>query len=389
MSEASPPRVSKRLYLDYASSCPISKAAADKIHDLLEKNTFYDPGRNYQEALISREEIETAREKVALFLNSKPNEVIFTSSGTEAINMAARGARLVGGRQGGTDYSSALSEAEHQAVKKSARQNGYVVNINITPYGQIDLAHLKELLDGDQKPVLVHCQIANHEVGTIQPYKEAAALCERYGVFIHFDACMAAGYLPIDFAELGADFLSVSSHKLGGPPGAGALILKRNKRIEPILLGGAQERGKRAGFENILSIAGFAAACEKLSDPILIEKREKHFTKLHSHTLRQLNLLPGMEVYGAQDSKLQHIICFKTPGVNGEAILRELDRRSIAVHSGSACAAEAIEPSAVLESMGFSGDQSLRISFGDTTSKEDVDYFIFCLTQALDKYRRP
>jgi len=382
----------KRLYLDYASSVPLRKTAAEKIRGLLNENVFYDPGKSYQEALSARQEIEQAREDVALLVNAKPNEVIFTSSGTESVNLAAKGVLLKRALSSSDDLSaqiSAVSNVEHQAVKKAALRNGQVLEINVNKYGKIDLEHLESLLNTKEiaaRPRLVHCQIANHEVGTIQPYREAVSLAHRYDAFIHLDACAAAGYLEIDFGETDADFLSLSSHKLGGPPGAGALVLKRNKRIESMLVGGSQERGKRAGFENILGIAGFGAACRELAGADAAGKREAYFKKLHTDTLKCLEQIPGIEIHGDLHNKLHNIICFSAPSVNGEAILRELDRHSIAVHSGSACASEAIEPSSILEAMGSSGDRSLRISFETDTTKADIDRFIFRLREALEKY---
>ncbi len=372
-----------RIYFDHASSEAITDKVADKIRRLLDGGLFFDPGRNYAEALLPRQEIEEARRLVADFFGAKPHEVIFTSSGTEAVNLAAGGAKL-----GAGPPLSAFADTEHQAVKKSARQNGKTVKINTDRLGRLDLEHLEYLLkkDAQEKPSLVHCQMANHEVGTLQPYSLVSELCAKYGVSLHLDACTAAGHLRLDFASLGADYLSVSGHKLGAPPGVGALILKRTKRIGALIYGGSQERGKRAGFENILGIAGLGAACAELAEPGFLEQKECRIKALHDYTLTLLRQIKTAEIYGDPVNKLFYILCFGVRNLSGEAVLRELDRGGVAVHSGSACAAETIEPSEVLESMGIPGDTSLRISFGAENTKEEADRFAVLLRQALDKY---
>jgi cysteine desulfurase len=372
-----------RIYFDHASAEPMTKRVSDKIKHLLDEGLFFDPGRNYTEALLPRQKIEEARETIACYFGAKPHEVIFTSSGTEAINLAARGAKLAT-----VTPLSALSGVEHQAVKKAAIQNGETLRIQVDKYGILDLEHLEYLLSNTvpPRPSLVHCQTANHEVGSLQPYAEVGELCAKYGVGLHLDACISAGHLPLDFSSLNADCVSISGHKLGAPPGVGALLMKRTKRITPLIYGGSQERGKRAGFENILGIAGLAEACDELSAPGYLEQKESAIQALHSYTVSLLRDIPAAEIYGDMYKKMPHILCFGLKNLNGEAILREMDRNGIAIHSGSACAAETIEPSEVLEAMGISGDTSIRISFGADNTTSEVDRFIFILKQTLEKY---
>ena len=213
-----------------------------------------DPSRLHSEALEVRAHLEHARDLVASFIGSRASEVVFTASATEAIATAVRGALSKGG-PGTVVVGSAV---EHSAVRDTAGENFRSVQVDSD--GVIDLDAFERMLDTEPLIALAACQLGNHEVGTVQPIKQVAALCASHGVMLLVDAAQAAPWVPLSFLELGVDFLAVSGPKLGGPPGTGALIVKRGKRVPPLLSGGSQERGRRAGLENAPAIMGFAAA---------------------------------------------------------------------------------------------------------------------------------
>ena len=225
-------------------------------------------------------------------------------------------------------------------------------------------------------PVLVHCQWANHEVGTMQPVAEVAEVCRRAGVRLHVDAAAAAGHVPVDLGELDADLVSVSAHKLGGPPGIGALIVRRGLRIEPFLVGGAQERARRAGLENLPAAVGFGAAAAAIDCTGCLGPRGVGGSAAHDPTCsRRRRLCRRWSVFGDADDRLPHLVCLGVGGVEAEPVLLGLDQAGIAAHSGSSCSSEVLEPSPVLEAMGVDAERSLRLSVGWSTTDADVDAF--------------
>ncbi len=223
-----------------------------------------DPGRIHEEGRTVRVAVEEARDRVAELVGVRNRQVVFTSSGTEAINTAVWGAARL--HAGAVILCAAV---EHSAVRDASERLAPVERLEVDHTGRIELADLEEALRRriDDQPALVHCQWANHEVGTIQPVHEVVDLCRHYGVLVHVDACAAAGHLDLDLIGLDADLVSISAHKLGGPPGVGALIVRKGLRLEPLLVGGQQERARRAGLENMIGIVGFGAAA-KCSEPM-------------------------------------------------------------------------------------------------------------------------
>ncbi|MHB8456880.1 MAG: cysteine desulfurase family protein, partial [Acidimicrobiales bacterium] len=246
---------------------------------------------------------------------------------------------------------------------------------------------LQQHKGGDR--VLVHCQWANHEVGTIQPLEAVAELCRRHGATLHVDAAAAFGHVPTDLGSLGAQYVSVSAHKMGGPAGVGALILGPGVRMRPLLVGGSEERARRAGSENLLGIVGFgAAAAELLEDGRLEEESRSASAKRDA--LAAAVLSEGrIEVLGPANASLRlpHILCASIDGVLGEAVLLVLDRAGIAAHSGSACSSEVLEPSPVLAAMGFDPDRSLRLSVGWSTTDADIAAFAAAWPDAIRSLR--
>lgn len=319
-----------------------------------------------------RDAVEQARAAVAQLVGARPSEVVFTASGTESINLASRAALRSPGRP------SICAAVEHAAVRRSAARYGPVAEPVVDQVGRVDLDHLDMLLRGPgdgERPSMVHCQLANHEVGTIQPVAEVAARSRSAGALTHVDACSAVGRIPVDFSALGADLLSLSSHKLGGPPGVGALVVRRGLRVDPLVVGGDQERGRHAGMENVVGILGFGAVAGALARPGAIELEARRARARTDRLICAALAVEGVVTYGDPTLGLPHLVCLGVGGVEAEGVVLGLDQVGIAVHSGSACSSEALEPSPVLLAMGVDAERSLRLSVGWNTGDDDVDAF--------------
>ncbi|HXQ19464.1 MAG TPA: cysteine desulfurase family protein [Acidimicrobiales bacterium] len=364
-----------RHYLDNASTVPLRPEAVIALRDWLEVGAA-DPGRLHQEGRVVRIGIETAREQVADLLGAQPRQVVFTASGTEAINAAVWGATRA--RPGAVVLCAAV---EHSAVRDASARAAPNETLPVDGRGRIELDGLDAALarHASSRPALVHCQWANHEVGTVQPVREVVVRCREAGVPVHVDAASACGHLPTDLEELGADLVSVSAHKLGGPAGVGALWIRPGLRIEPLLVGGQQERARRAGFENAAAIVSFGAAAAALS--------ADHGARLAAEALADRRLVgdllaaatavDGVALVGDPDpdGRVPHIVCLGVAGVEAEPVVIGLDKAGIAVHSGSACSSESLEPSPVLVAMGVDASRSLRLSVGWANTDADVAAF--------------
>ncbi|MGD0081698.1 MAG: cysteine desulfurase family protein [Acidimicrobiales bacterium] len=378
-----------RHYLDHASTTPLRPEARRAMADWLDVATtpdgVGDPGRVHTEGRRTRIAVETARESVAELLGTDSSRVVFTSSATEAVNAAVFSAAAA--RPGAPLVSAAV---EHSSVRETCRRAGPTLELAVDVSGRVDLDQLAQWLSEEQ-PALVNCQFANHEVGTLQPVAEVVSLCRQANVPVHCDAAAAAGHLPLSFTDLGVDLMSVSSHKLGGPPGVGALIVRRGLRLVPLLVGGSEERARRAGAENVPGIIGFGAACEALLAIAGDESRlAREAGAAMEHTRAATSLattVDGVEVAGDAAHRVPHIVCVSVGGVKGEAVLLSLDRSGVAVHSGSACSSEVLEPSPVLAAMGVDPDSSLRVSVGWSTTDADISAFADAFPAAVSKLR--
>ena len=338
-----------------------------------------DPSRMHAEALAARYEIEEARQQVADCFGARSREVVFTSGATESIAAAVWGASHRGEHQ-------VLSAVEHSAVRLSAQrlsaQNRRTTVIGVDGTGRVDPDEMAAAIEPDT--AAVHCQWANHEVGTVQPVAEVVAACRERSpdVLIHVDAAAAAGRVPMSFEAAGADLMSISAHKFGGPPGIGALLVRRGLRLVPLLEGGEQERARRAGLENGAAIAGFAAACVVLGDGGL--EREARLARSQTDALRDWAAnTEGVSLYGHPTRRLPHLVCLGISDVEPQAVLIALDQAGVAAHSGSSCASESLEPSPVLEAMGVDAHHSLRLSVGWSTVDDDVGAAARALEEAL------
>jgi cysteine desulfurase len=335
-----------------------------------------DPSRIHAEGMAARVAVEEARLHVATMLGARPREVVFTSGATEAIATAAWGAR-------GRGDHSVLTAVEHSAVREAAGRGPTTV-VRVDRTGRVDPADVLRAITPDTG--LVHVQWGNHEVGTNQPVQDVVRGCREREVLVHVDAAQAAGHGPIDFQQLGADLVSVSAHKFGGPPGVGALVVRRGLRLDPLLVGGDQERARRAGMENVPAIVGFGAAAAVLdADRQSAEGRDAR--RLTDRLIDGVTALDGVRAYGDPDHRLPHITCFGLDDIEPQAVLLGLDRVGVAAHSGSACASESLEPSPILEAMGVDAHRSLRLSVGWNTTDADVVAALDALPAILAELR--
>lgn len=365
-----------RHYLDHASTSPLRPEARDAMVEALA--LVGDPGRIHQEGMTVRVAVEAAREVVATTFGARPREVVFTGSGTEAVATAVAGAAGRGGHQ-------VVTAVEHSAVRRAAERAGEVTVVPVDGVGRVDPDAVVAAVRPDT--AVVHVQAGNHEVGTTQPAAEVVAALADHDVLVHVDAAQANGHLAVDRAALGADLVSLSAHKFGGPPGIGALLVRRGLRLDPLLLGGDQERARRAGLENAPAIAGFAAACAALADGGL-EREAAEARRLTDRVLAAAADLDGVPVHGDPVDRLPHLVGLGIEGVEPQAVLLGLDAAGVAAHSGSACSSEALEPSPVLAAMGVDAHRSLRVSVGWSTTDADVDALLDALPRVLDSLRR-
>ncbi len=348
-----------------------------------------DPGRVHTEGRLARAVVEDARDKVAALLGTTPRQVVFTSGGTEAVHGAVWGAVRAHPGQ-----PIVIAGVEHSSVRDSSSRLAPVLEVAVDGVGRIHpdaVSHALEAAGGTggdtSGAALVHCQWANHEVGTVQPVVDVVERCRRVGAWVHIDACAANGHVPLHLDELGADLVSVSAHKLGGPPGVGALVIRRGMRIEPLLVGSEQERGRRAGLENVPAILGFGAAAAVLGAQGQLESEAEAARRRTNGLIAAALTTDAVTVLGDRHDRLPHVVCLSVEGVEAEAVLLGLDQAGIAAHSGSACSSEALAPSPVLEAMGVDAERSLRLSVGWSSTDEDVEAFAVAFAAVVGRLR--
>ena len=352
------------VYMDYNATAPLRPAVGDAMAEALEITG--NPSSVHRFGRLARRLIEEARRQVASLVGAEANEVIFTSGGTEANNLALGsfdGAGIV------------VSAAEHDSVL------GAVPGATIAPvdaHGVLDLEALERLLRENPKapPGLVSVMLANNETGVIGPVA-AAEIAHADGALLHCDAVQAAGRIAIDMASLGADLLTLSAHKMGGPQGAGALVARAGVTVVPRQLGGGQERGFRAGTENVAAIAGFGAACDLARDDIADQSRLARWRDDLEGRIGAC--APDAKVFGAGADRLGNTSCFTMPGVASETQVMALDLAGIAVSAGAACSSGKVGVSHVLRAMGAAeaeASSAIRVSLGWQSHAGDIDQFI-------------
>ena len=370
-----------RTYLDHASCVPLRPEGRAALVAALD-TAGADPGRIHTEGMAARVALETARERLAALVGARSRSVVFTSSATEAIAAVCWGAARR------HDGPQALSSVEHSAVRRAAARHGDVIELAVDGTGRVVTDGLDDVLA--HGPSVVHVQWANHEVGTRQPVAEVVARCREAGVLCHVDAAVGVGRDPIDFDDLGADLLSLSGAKFGAPLGTGALVVRRGVRLEPLLVGGDQERARRAGLEAVPAFVGMGAVADVLADPAA-RAAEAADDARRVDVLAEALCGPdgpgGITRLGDPADRAPHILCVGVAGVEPQAVLLGLDRWGVAVHSGSSCATEELEPSPVLAAMGVDAERSLRLSVGWTTTDDDVARTAAAVTEVVSGLR--
>ena len=382
-----------RHYLDHASTSPLRPSALAVITEaaaLSNQAVLADPGRIHTEGMTSRIALEDARSQVAGAIGCSSREVVFTSGASESIAAVTWGAirRSV---DKGVPPHVVHSAVEHSAVRESSAMftevlDGSTSVIDVDHLGRIDIDAFVDALSPDT--ALAHLQWGNHEVGTLQPITEIISACRERGVLVHIDATQAIGRVPVDFTSLGADLMSFGGHEFGAPGGVGVMIVRRGLRIAPLIVGGEQERARRAGTENISGLLALGATLAELDDA-RIESERRHSVELLTRTIDELTSVDGIELLGEPDPdrRLPHIACIAISGVEPQGVVLGLDQRGIAVHSGSSCASEGLEPSPVLEAMGVDAHRSLRISVGWSTTDDDISALCVALPQVVEQLR--
>jgi len=351
-------------YLDHASNAPVRPEVAAAM--VAAFGTYVgDPARLHADALRTRAAIEAARAQVATCVSALPREVVFTASGTEAINMAIWGAATSG--------SVARTAVEQIAVREAIDRAPVTdVAIGVDALGRVDVDALLDACTDDT--TLICIQLANHEVATMQPVAEIIAGARTRGIRTLVDARAAFGHVPLDFAVLDADFCAITAHTAGGPLGIGALLIRKGLRIDPLIVGGSQERARRAGTENTPAIIGFGALAALLTPERLAAEADGNRAQTEALVAAAM-AVDDVTRFGDPIDRLPHIACIGVGGVEAEPILLGLDQRGVAAHSGSSCSSEIVEPSPVLAAMGADADHSLRLSVGWNTTDDDVTAF--------------
>jgi cysteine desulfurase len=376
-----------RIYLDHNATSPLrpeARMTMERVFGLSHAN----PSSMHREGREARALLDHARLSVSNLAGCRPREVVFTSGGSEAIAAAVRG---VCDRAPDDRRRIVVSGGEHSAVLESARlaarRGGLVVPVSAGPDGRVDIDRFLMHLGPD---VALAClQWANNETGVIQPVEEVGRACRERGVPFLVDAVQAAGKVEIGLRRSYADMLALSAHKIGGPQGCGALIVRSGVVLAPLIGGGAQELRRRGGTENVAGIAGFGAAAEMAVNDRREESRRLLRMRAHIET-RLRELYPTVRFHGQVASRLPNTVNFAIPGVPGEMLTIALDLAGIAVSTGSACASGAVEPSHVLLDMGYEEDEArgaVRVSLGWSTAKDEVEEFLARFPEVVDQVR--
>ena len=377
------------IYFDNAASTAVHPEVVKEMLPYFDVQ-YGNPSSIHQFGRKAKNAIQKARKQVAALIGAEPDEILFTSGGTESNNTILYGIPKLQGSH--LDQNHIItSSIEHEAILQPCKEFENIgIKITYLPVDEHGIVNPDDITNSiNPHTVLVSIMFANNEVGTIQPIKEISKICNKYQIPLHTDAVQAVGKVPINVKELGVDALSISSHKINGPKGVGALFLKKGSTTTPYILGGGQENGMRSGTENVASIVGFGKACEiakdKLSDNI------SHFQTLHSSILSKVvKEIPHVKLNGHPQNRIFNNIHLTFLGVNGEDLIIKLDEHGIAASTGSACSMHTQKASHVLKAMGFNHEQitgSLRISFGYTNTLDEVEQTVEVLKKVVAELR--
>ena len=375
------------IYFDHAATTPVKREVLEAMLPYFEEK-YGNPSSVYSIGRASKKAIEEARESVAGIIGAEPREIYFTGSGTEADNWAIKGAAYANMKKGKHIITTSI---EHHAVLHTCQyleSDGFEVTyLPVDEYGLVSPEQLEAAIRPDT--ILISVMYANNEIGTIQPIAEIGRIAKEKGIVFHTDAVQAMGNIRIDVSKLNVDMLSMSSHKFYGPKGVGALYVRKGTKLTSFIHGGAQERGRRASTENVPAIVGLAKALE-LADKNMDRHNEK-LIALRDRTIREIEKnIPFVRLNGHREMRLPGNVNFSFDFIEGESLLLMLDLKGIAASSGSACTSGSLDPSHVLLAIGLSHETahgSLRITFGDGNTDEEVDYLMEVLPEIVQRLR--
>ena len=377
------------IYLDNAASTAVHPEVVKEMLPYFDVQ-YGNPSSIHQFGRKAKNAIQKARKQVAALIDAEPDEILFTSGGTESNNTILYGITKLQGSH--LDQNHIItSSIEHEAILEPCRdleKNGVKVTyLSVDEHGIVNPSDITNSIN--PHTVLVSIMFANNEVGTIQPIKEISEICKKYQIPFHTDAVQAVGKVPINVKELGVDALSISSHKINGPKGIGALFIKKGVIITPQILGGGQENGMRSGTENVASIVGFGKACEIAKERL--NENISHFQTLHSSMLSKIvKEISHVKLNGHPGKRIFNNIHLTFLGVQGEDLIIKLDEHGIAASTGSACSVHTQKASHVLKAMGFNHEQitgSLRMSFGYMNTLNEVEQTVEVLKKVVSELR--
>ena len=375
-----------RVYMDNAATTPVSPAVLEKILPYFSE-CYGNANSIHSTGLDARKALNAARKKVAAALNCNPEEVYFTSGGSESDNWALKGVAFANRKKGNHIITSAI---EHHAILHTCewleKQGFEITYVPVDADGLVNPADVEAAIT--DKTILISIMAANNEIGTIEPIEEIAKIAHAHHVLFHTDAVQAIGAIPVDVRAIGCDLLSLSGHKFHGPKGVGALYIKQGTRIDNLIHGGAQERGRRASTENVAGIVGMAEAIE-LATANIPEKAAR-ISALRDQLIDGLTALPYVRLNGHRTKRLPGNVNVSVRFIEGESLLLRLDLAGVAASSGSACTSGSLDPSHVLLAIGLPHEiahGSLRLSLSDTTTQEEVDYVLSVLPGIIEYLR--
>lgn len=377
----------RRIYMDHSATTPVDPEIAQSVLKCMVED-FGNASSIHWFGREARKAVEEARQRVAAAIGASPAEIIFTSGGTEADNMAILGIATANCKKGSHIITSTV---EHHAVLdtcKHLEKNGFTVTyLPVDKNGQVRVEDVAKAIN--RNTILVTIMHANNEVGTIQPIEEIAKLTKENGAYLHVDAVQSMGKIPVNVNDLGVDLLSVSSHKIYGPKGIGCLYVRKGVRLTPITHGGAQERKRRAGTENVPGIVGFGLAMEKAARELAAESAR--LITLRDRLIKGiLDKVDYTTLNGHATERLPHNVNFGFRFIEGESMLLMLDMKGVAGSSGSACTSGSLDPSHVLLAMGIPHEEahgSLRLTLGKSNTEADIDYVIEILPPIIERLR--
>ena len=377
----------RNVYLDYSATTPVKEEVLKEMIPYFTEK-FGNPSSLYDKGLEANAAVDHAREQLAALINADPKEIYFTAGGTEADNWSLMG---VADKLKDKGNHIITTKIEHHAILHSCEfleKHGYEVTyLGIDENGRISLAELENAIT--DKTILISVMMVNNEIGTVQPIKEIGKIAKAHKIIFHTDAVQALGNVPIDVKDMGIDLMSMSSHKIYGPKGEGALFMRKGLRISNYIHGGAQENSKRAGTENLTGIVGFGKAAELAR--INFDKHVQHCSELRNYLVdRILKEIPDTQLNGTMEGRHPGNANITFKFIEGESILLLLNQFGISVSTGSACSSKSLEPSHVLVALGVPVEMihgTVRFTVGDFTTKEDIDYVIEKLKIIVEKLR--